>query len=807
MSRLDETLNQINQTILRARSRDELFSKVCRSIVASAEFDVVWIDWLDSASGLFVLADKAGDPTGVVTEEFANQCHCALAVLQSGAPFIVHDLLEAPGSNGCSHLAESLELQGCAAYPIRLQNKVCGVLTAGTGKAGPMHKVKSDFLEQITLNLSFALATAEAERWRRETEDTANEGGHLLKSVLQSGLDGFYISDISGRLLEVNDAYCAMSGYSREELLRMRIPDLECSESEQDVAEHVRKIIQHGKDRFESSHRRKDGQVLYIETSVNFRNFNGGRFFCFLRDITERRRAEQALRESEERFRLVVEGSPIGILIQADGIYLYLNPAALAMFAAESADQMVGRAVVDSVHPDYRAAVNERLRLLKEERDAVPFLEQQFVRLDGTVFDAEVSAIRFNFDQHDGSIAFVRDLTESKNEESKRRALERQLLQAQKLESLGRLAGGIAHDFNNILMVIQTYAELLQNGLPLHDSLRRNSELVLRAAERGASLTGQMLAFSRKQIVTSVVLDLNAVIGQAAKMLMRLIGEDIEFNFIMADSLWAVKADQDQIFQVLMNLCVNARDAMPQGGTLTIATENVVVAESDAGLQPHLSPGEYVKFSVTDTGTGISKKIQQEIFEPFFTTKEVGKGTGLGLATVYGIAKQSGGYVTVDSDVGRGACFSLYLPKIEREAASRISLKTRALLGGEETLLVVEDEEFLRKGISEFLSSLGYTVLTACSGEDALRLVGTHGHIDLLLTDVVMPKLSGRELSHMLVTLRPALRVIHMSGHTDDAVLRYSASDTHAAFLQKPFSLATLARKVRELLDRSENPQ
>ena len=376
--------------------------------------------------------------------------------------------------------------------------------------------------------------------------------------------------------------------------------------------------------------------------------------------------------------------------------------------------------------------------------------------------------------------------------------LEQQFRQAQKMEAVGRLAGGIAHDFNNILMVIQSYTEMLRDNLPVHDGLRKNTEQVLKAANRATSLTRQMLAFSRKQILSPVVLDLNAVIDETAKMLKRLIGEDIEFRVLLAESLWAIEADPDQIVQVVMNLCVNARDAMAQGGTLTIATANVVAEEGNLGMRPYVAPGDYVELSVTDTGIGISKDMQENIFEPFFTTKEVGKGTGLGLATVYGIAKQSGGYVWVDSALGHGARFTIYLPRVEQAIAPGLSATAEARPRGMETILIAEDEEALRESMRDFLRSLGYTVLAASSGPKALALASAHpGPIELLITDVVMPKMSGRELSEMLGSLRPDLKTIYMSGYTDDAVLRHGVQKLGTAFLQKPFSLGALAREVR----------
>jgi CheY-like chemotaxis protein len=371
------------------------------------------------------------------------------------------------------------------------------------------------------------------------------------------------------------------------------------------------------------------------------------------------------------------------------------------------------------------------------------------------------------------------------------------------MEAMGQLASGIAHDFNNILMVIQSYTEMLQGSLPADDPFRGNTGVVIRAAQRGASLTGQLLAFSRKHIISPVVLDLNAVTNETTKMLRRIIGEDIELQ-VHSESLWAVKADPDQIVQILMNLCVNSRDAMPQGGTLTIATGNVTVEDQGIDGQPHISPGDYVKLSVTDTGTGICREVQEQLFEPFFTTKEVGKGTGLGLAIVYGIVKQSGGFVWVDSEPGKGACFTIYLPRVKGALVPEMSLKGEKQTRGTETLLLVDDEEALREALCLYLRSLGYTVLVASSGQQALLVAKQQGRIDLLITDVVMPKMSGRELSLTLGSRRLDLKTIYMSGYTDDAILRHGIHEMGTCFLQKPFGLGTLARKVRDTLYRTE---
>jgi PAS domain S-box-containing protein len=491
-------------------------------------------------------------------------------------------------------------------------------------------------------------------------------------AVLSGALDGYYLTDAHGKILEVNDSYCRMSGYSRQELLAMRVPDLECQETDAQVAEHMQLILAQLSDRFETRHRRKDGQVIDVESSVTAQ---GNRFVCFLRDVTERKRAEQ-----------------------------------------------------------------------------------------------------------------------------ENRLLQEQLLQAQKMEAVGRLAGGIAHDFNNLLMVIRSYSEMLDGSLPANDKRQRYAEEILKATDRAARLTGQMLAFSRKQMLAPVVLDLNILLDESVKMLRRVIGEDIEVRVNASEPLWPIEADADQILQVLMNLSVNARDAMPRGGDLVLATRNVTVP-GDSAEYTYMASGEYVMLSVTDTGEGMSKETQERIFEPFFTTKGVGRGTGLGLSTVYGIVKQSNGYVWCKSELGQGTTFTILLPRATHAPAPAASLQIDDVQRGTETVLVVEDEQSLRELAGEFLRSLGYTVLTADSGQQALSAASLHQHsIDVLLTDVVMPKMSGTQLSQMLSKTRPGMKTIYMSGYTDDAVVRHGIRQAAVVFLQKPFSFATLARKLREVI-------
>jgi nitrogen-specific signal transduction histidine kinase/CheY-like chemotaxis protein len=410
----------------------------------------------------------------------------------------------------------------------------------------------------------------------------------------------------------------------------------------------------------------------------------------------------------------------------------------------------------------------------------------------------EITSNAFVFDGRAARLVLATDVTE-------RRQLENQLRQAHKMEAVGQLAGGIAHDFNNLLTVILGYSDVVLNKLSADHRLCEEVHEIRKAGERAAALTGQLLAFSRMQVLLPQVIDLNEVVTHVYKMLRRLIGEDIDLRTVCAPATGRVKADQGQLEQVLMNLAVNARDAMPEGGVLTIGTRNAEVDASYAREHVPMEPGSYVMLSVSDTGTGMDAKTKGRIFEPFFTTKEKGKGTGLGLATVYGIVKQSGGFIWASSEPGHGTSFEIYLPRVDEKAgvaAGYGAPQAREGVGGTETVLLVEDEEGVRRLAREVLEAHGYTVLEASGWQSALGLADSHGGpIHLLLTDVVMPEMGGPEVASRLSALRPAIKVLYMSGYTNYAVFHRGLLDAGIAFLQKPFSPDELARRVRELLD------
>jgi PAS domain S-box-containing protein len=477
------------------------------------------------------------------------------------------------------------------------------------------------------------------------------------------------------------------------------------------------------------------------------------------------------------------------------GVITDWNTGAAHLFGY-SADEAIGKRCSRLFSQDDAgeiARTDERLRSGEE----VPPYETVRHAKDGKEVPVSVQCSQIKEgDRIIGLSSIIRDLRST-------RGLQEQLRHAQKMEAVGQLAGGVAHDFNNLLTIISGYSEVLRSSLPRDDASRGHVEEIRKAAERAASLTRQLLAFSRKQVLEARVVNLNEIVEQSGKMLRRLIGEDVKLNTALSTNLSAVKVDPGQMEQVLMNLAINARDAMPQGGRLTIETGNVEVDESSAAGLLDLCPGRYVQLALSDTGCGMDRHTQARIFEPFFTTKEFGKGTGLGLAVVHGIVKQSGGRIAVYSEPGHGTTFKIYLPTVTVVRKLGKSFQgSDTVPGGKETVLLVEDEEAVRHVTSIALRQAGYNVLQAAHGGEALRLAEeTPGAIDLLVSDVVMPEMGGRLLAERLTAVRPGLKVLYVSGYTDDAVVRHGLLHEEVAFLQKPFTLGVLARKVREVLD------
>ena len=516
----------------------------------------------------------------------------------------------------------------------------------------------------------------------------------------------------------------------------------------------------------------------------------------------KRKRSEEEQRASEERYRLLFESNPHSLWVydQETFAFLAVNDAALRHYGYSRAEFLTMTAL-DMGSPEDVPAFREEHETLVAQQElgrtyrSPPTFKHR--RKDGEIIEVDIAANSIVFEGRKAWLLLATDVTE-------KRSLEAQLLQSQKMESMGRLAGGVAHDFNNLLGIITGYGELLRKRVGADARLVKYVDDITKAAERAAGLTRQLLAFSRKQVLQPRILDLNAVVGETETMLRRLIGEDIQLTTVLDEQLNAVRADPGQMDQVLMNLAVNARDAMPRGGRLTIETRNVVLDQAYARQHAGVEPGHYVMLAVSDTGHGMTPEVRTRSFEPFFTTKAQGKGTGLGLATVHGIVRQSGGHIWLYSEPGHGTTFKIYLPRTDapRAAVEAPAPAEVALPSGSETILLVEDEASLRELVGECLEASGYKVLEAGHGMAALEVGELHpGRIDLLLTDVVMPGMSGRELAERLRGSRPEIRTVYMSGYTDDAVVLHGILAEDMAFLQKPFTAAELARRVREVLD------
>jgi PAS domain S-box-containing protein len=635
---------------------------------------------------------------------------------------------------------------------------------------------------------------------RKKADEAIRDSEERYRLLFEANPRAMWVFDQETlAFLAVNDATCRHYGYSRDEFLRMTILDIRRSE---DVPELLRLLESEQPEYRESGvwpHRKKDGSLMSVEISSHPFLFDGRPSQLVLAvDVTERLRAEDEKREIEERYRVIFDASPLPTwLFETPSLKIYdVNRAAID-FYGYSREEFRSMTLYDLRSP----AEAERLRAMYAETPRPEVRWNPGVwehrKKDGTLALMDIHTHAVQVGGRPMRLAVQIDVTGQ-------RRLEDQLRQSQKMEAVGQLAGGIAHDFNNILTTILGYSGLALERVNRQDPLSEEILEIQRAGERAAELTKKLLAFSRKQILEPRVIDLNETVSGVERMLRRTIGENVRLLFRPAPGLGRVRADPSQVEQVLLNLAVNARDAMPAGGFLTIETANVELDGEFAQTHPELKmSGEFVVLAVSDSGTGMDEATKARIFEPFFTTKELGKGTGLGLSTVYGIVKQSGGYVWCYSEPGAGTAFKIYLPRVAEEAGTIAPRPASLDLRGSETILLVEDEETLANLARRVLLKHGYRVLTASSGATAREVAAEQPGIDLLLTDVVMPGMSGRELADELQRRFPDLKVLFMSGYTDDAIVHQGFLDPGLAFLQKPFTPYGLAKKVREVLRRA----
>lgn len=630
---------------------------------------------------------------------------------------------------------------------------------------------------------------------RKRFEEALQQSEKKFRDIFDSSGDAILVHDSSWRYVEVNEAACRYLGYTRDEMLGLTLKDVISPKQVHRVPKLVQKLEQTGKGFFEALGCCRDGSEIPVEISCRKIEFEGKP--CFLsmaRDISQRLKKEK---EYAQILNTSIDGFWV---LDSEGRILEANPAAARMLGY-TVDEMLDLTVDDINAEDPPEKIRKRIRRVRNKGSAR--YETRHRKKDGTVFDVEISTSHLPYTD-DHWIVFIRDITDRKKAEEKNAQLQAQVLQSQKLESVGRLAGGIAHDLNNLLSPVLGYGELLLQNVGGNATCKRQLDSIIEAAERARALVRQLLAFSRKQMLEFKTFDLNQLLTDFENLIRRTLRENIALHMEMASDLPAIKGDAGQIEQVLMNLVVNAQDAMPDGGELTIKTTETQLDESYTQFKEGVRPGRYVMLEVNDTGYGMDAETLENIFEPFFTTKTKEMGTGLGLSTAYGIVKQHGGNIWAYSEAGLGTCFRVYLPAAARAGMKEETGQANAPApapSGSATVLLVEDETVVRELVTSMLEMQGHTVAAAENGSQALEAFNNReGVIDLLLTDVIMPDINGRELYKKISETCPDLKVIYMSGYTEDVITYHGVLNPDVNFIQKPFSMNDLNSKIQKVL-------
>ncbi len=637
-----------------------------------------------------------------------------------------------------------------------------------------------------------------------------DEASERLWAVFAHAPGGICLVELDGQVETANPAFCLMLGRSVASLQGQSLVGLAHPDDASLLEARLRTSAEGpaAGDLFELRFLHRGGDVVWGAARVHLvRSATGAPLSLVVHvdDVTERRHAQDLLHENEEKFRIAFENAPTGMsIVRANGQYLSVNEALCHMFGYTREELLAGT-LQRITHPDDVEKSNRWIRKMIAGDMSEPECEKRFIHRDGHVVWGVVRArwLRESNGTPRFSVVHVQDVTERKGAEEERGRLQAQLHRAQKMEAIGHLAGGIAHDFNNLLTAIGGNASVALADPGLSPEVRVMVAEISQAVTSATNLTRQLLAFSRQEVIAPRVLNLNEVVLHLQRLLQRLLGEDLDLRVVLSSELGQVRIDPGQVEQILVNLAVNARDAMSRGGILTMETSNVRLDEAFARGHAGVEPGDYVRLAVSDNGIGMSEETRAHLFEPFFSTKELGKGTGLGLAVVYGAVKQNGGFIDVYSEPGHGTTFKIYLLRVDAPAEAWSSPGAGEVRGGTETILLVEDDAAVRAPAQRMLQHLGYTVHACGSGPEALASAAMlPGRVDLLVTDVVMPHMNGRELAERLTAARPGVRVLFASGYTQNVIAHHGVLERGIEFLPKPYSLESLARRVRELLDR-----
>ncbi|MDM8530981.1 PAS domain S-box protein [Anaerolineales bacterium HSG25] len=824
LQRLNRTLKTIsacNQALLDAKNEQEVMQKICQLIVEVGGYRLVWVGLSqDDATKTVRPVAQWGYEDGYLEtlnvswdENSPHGQGPTGLTIRNKKPNIVQHILTDPRFAPWREAATQRGYGSSIALPLLQNNRAFGALSVYATQPDSFDQAEVELLLELATDLARGLVILRTQIEYKHAETALRESEAQNRAIVNTAADGVITADEQGIIKSFNPAAEMIFGYRAEEVinkpLTLLMDEPHQSQHDQYIANYIRTGIQKvmGAGR-EVEGKRKNGDVVPLLLAISEATLDGKRLFTGIaRDITQQKQVEQSLQEERNFIATVIDAvGTLVVVLTPTGKIVRFNRTCEEITGYQS-NEVIGQTMWELF---IRAEDQEQIKHIFTElkTDSFPYknINYWLTKSGGYRLIDWTNTALLNADgMVDYIIASGIDITEQVEAEEIRSDLEEQLRQAQRMESIGRLAGGVAHDFNNQLTAMMGYASLALRRLEPDNPGRKDMEVILSSAERASHLTRQLLAFARRQKIDPIVVDLNEVITQVDKMLRRLIGENIEFVTLLDEHLGRIKADPGQLEQVLFNMVINSRDAMPEGGKLTIITQNVTITTDEANQFLDMKAGNYIRLKIIDTGMGMSDEVISMVFEPFFTTKEMGKGTGLGLATCFGIVKQNEGHIRVESEVGKGTTFTIDLPQFTAENPPQIDphvLIFKHLPKGGETILLVEDEVAVRRMAADMLEKLGYIVLRASHGEEALRLFDnkTMPTVDLVITDVIMPKMSGRELARKLINMLPnPPKILFMSGYIGEAAL--GVNEIADKLLQKPFSLPQLAHKVRESID------